>query len=47
MSSNQSRQIQSERSGNVTSGKQKLRQNPFTTYRDPQTGQWVVVKSAT
>jgi hypothetical protein len=21
-----------------------LRQNPFTTYRDPVTGQWVVVK---
>lgn len=21
-----------------------LRQNPFTTYRDPQTGLWVVVK---
>jgi hypothetical protein len=21
-----------------------LRPNPFTTYRDPQTGQWIVVK---
>lgn len=23
---------------------QKLRSNPFTTYRDPKTGRWVVVK---
>ncbi|HIK54369.1 MAG TPA: hypothetical protein IGS37_04300 [Synechococcales cyanobacterium M55_K2018_004] len=23
-----------------------LRPNPFTTYRDPQTGQWIVVKRA-
>lgn len=22
----------------------KLRQNPYTTYRDPQTGLWIVVK---
>jgi len=22
----------------------KLKQNPFTTYRDPKTGRWIVVK---
>lgn len=27
----------------ITPNKQ-LRQNPFTTYRDPMTGKWVVVK---
>jgi hypothetical protein len=26
------------------SGRQ-LRENPFTTYRDPQTGHWIVVKT--
>lgn len=25
---------------------QKLRSNPFITYRDPKTGRWVVVKVA-
>ncbi len=24
--------------------KRKLKTNPFTTYRDPKTGQWFVVK---
>ncbi|WP_017660368.1 hypothetical protein [Baaleninema simplex] len=24
-----------------------LRQNPFTTYRDPKTGRWIVVKPPT
>ncbi len=24
--------------------KKQLRTNPFTTYRDPKTGRWVVVK---
>jgi hypothetical protein len=23
--------------------KKPLRQNPYTTYRDPQTGKWIVV----
>ena len=23
-----------------------LRQNPFTAYRDPQTGRWMVIKSS-
>lgn len=23
-----------------------LRKNPFTTYRDPETGRWIVVKPA-
>ncbi|MGC9523960.1 MAG: hypothetical protein ACP5D7_00295 [Limnospira sp.] len=23
----------------------KLKANPFTAYRDPETGQWVVIKS--
>ncbi|HEY9623345.1 MAG TPA: hypothetical protein V6C78_23515 [Crinalium sp.] len=33
-------------SGSETSSNSKkyLRPNPFTTYRDPQTGRWVVVK---
>jgi hypothetical protein len=25
--------------------KKQLKVNPFTTYRDPQTGRWVVVKT--
>ncbi|MBD2464409.1 hypothetical protein H6G89_25720 [Oscillatoria sp. FACHB-1407] len=24
----------------------QLRQNPFTTYRDPETGRWMVIKAA-
>lgn len=28
-----------------TNSKGKLRPNPFTTYRDPKTGKWVVVKN--
>jgi hypothetical protein len=31
----------------VKSSNEPLQQNPFTTYRDPQTGRWVVVKSKT
>jgi hypothetical protein len=26
---------------------QTLRTNPFTTYRDPKTGRWIVIKSTT
>jgi hypothetical protein len=28
----------------VTPSKKNLKTNPFTTYRDPKTGKWVVVK---
>lgn len=28
----------------MDSSKKQLRPNPFTAYRDPETGQWVVVK---
>lgn len=30
----------------VKTQENKLRSNPFTTYRDPKTGRWVVVKTA-
>lgn len=26
--------------------KRSLKSNPFTTYRDPKTGQWLVIKRA-
>lgn len=38
---NQSRSAVSE----ASQVKRSLRQNPFTTYRDPETGVWVVVKT--
>jgi hypothetical protein len=28
----------------MANNEKKLRQNPYTTYRDPQTGLWIVVK---
>ena len=27
----------------TTSTRRDLRQNPFTAYRDPKTGQWIVI----
>ena len=30
----------------VKTQKKQLRSNPFTTYRDPETGRWVVIKTA-
>jgi hypothetical protein len=35
----------SDSSMEMSRDKRKLQQNPFTTYRDPRTGQWVVIKS--
>jgi hypothetical protein len=29
----------------MSKDRKNLQQNPFTTYRDPRTGQWVVIKS--
>jgi hypothetical protein len=36
--------VSSDQSGSAETSKKRLRQNPFTTYRDPQTGLWMVVK---
>ena len=30
----------------VTQSNKNLKNNPFTTYRDPKTGKWVVVKQS-
>ncbi len=29
---------------NLTTCPKPLRANPYTTYRDPQTGKWIVIK---
>jgi hypothetical protein len=38
---------QSTESVTLPQSKPLLQQNPFTTYRDPDTGRWIVVKSET
>ncbi len=36
--------MMSQTSEKPTQNEKPLRENPFVTYRDPVTGQWVVVK---